>query len=188
VRTALKPTQTPPPMPAATGGRALTDDPELFSRNVPSVFRAPSLPGPMRLPEAPPPRRAVPAADDHPTEVMPSEGPDAELLATAAAVSQRAVLPPVTLPVPPSPPPSPPPGFQAPMPDSLRPPRARQISLPAVIHDPEAERSSSPDVTSRHTSVVAPAPKYDSGPLLVAVGVGVVVGLAGAIALLLVTR
>ncbi len=71
VRPALKPTQTPPPMPAASGASDAAD--QLY-RKTPSVLRAPSIPGPAR----PPPRRHALAADDNPTEVMDDASPDAD--------------------------------------------------------------------------------------------------------------
>ncbi len=86
VRPALKPTQTPPPMPAASGASDAAD--QLY-RKTPSVLRAPSIPGPAR----PPPRRHALAADDNPTEVMDDASPDAELLAAAAAAASLAQRP-----------------------------------------------------------------------------------------------
>ncbi len=190
---ALKPTQTPPPMPAVQD-IARRADPARMSDPTPGVLRAPSLPGPAR-PAKPP------AADDHPTEVMDAAGPDAELLATAAAMapppSPRPPPPPVAAPVPAAPPappaaplvpavaapaPAPPPaataprvGFDAPAADSLR-PRAR-----APLAPPPGPLS--PDVTAPVPRVRVAKPSGQT-PLVIAAAVGVLVGLLGAVALL----
>jgi serine/threonine protein kinase len=148
------PSAPPPPLPT---GEPLTP--------LSSVLRAPSLPGPAR---------SVLVADDHPTEVMDSEGPDAALLATAAALS-----PIVQRPLSPPPP--------APQPAAGRPPEKPAPRVePPVADAPEAITTPpppSPDTTSPHRTQTRPPPRARQRPILMAVGVGVVVGVGGAIAL-----
>jgi serine/threonine protein kinase len=117
-------------------------------------------------------RPAVPTADDHPTEVMDGEGPDAELLATAAAIAPLAMRP--------SPPPpqrvSPSPPQRTSQPPAARP--AAPVAAPP--------RRLSPDVT-------APVPRRSIAPrrhtlYLTAIGVGLCAGLAVALLLMWLSR
>ncbi|MFO0604114.1 MAG: protein kinase [Polyangiales bacterium] len=182
---------TPRPMPAAGRPGPSAPPPGEKAPSVPppadpvmssSVLRAPSLPGPKRPP--------VPAADDHPTEVMDSEGPDAALLATAAAIApfvQRAPSPP-----PPAAPPTDRPPPEKPAARAAEVPAPKPAEKPAeapaapVAEEPRVvvAPAPSPDVTSPHRAQPSrPPPRARQRPILVAVGVGVVVGVAGALAL-----
>ena len=168
---------TPRPLPAAPTGTTTPPPSKIPSLPPPpsdepmtplsSVLRAPSLPGPTR------PSRSVLVADDHPTEVMDSEGPDAALLATAAAMApfvQRIASPP-------------PP---APAPAAGRPAEKPVAKPPAVVEEATATTTPpppSPDVTSPHRTLTRPPPRARQRPILMAVGVGMVVGVAGAIVL-----
>lgn len=172
-------------------------------------------------------RQSPALADENPTEVMPDAGPDAELLATAAAAAQRSIgsqarapamdaspavqvapnssdarplsslpqQPPQPAPqpqamVPPQAPAAaaPAPSFGAPSPESLRPP-------PRPRHDPLATDPDTlvkapplrahPDVTAPHRLVPRPPPAPSQTPIFIAVAIGVIVGLGGAIAVLM---
>jgi eukaryotic-like serine/threonine-protein kinase len=213
VRPALKPTQTPPPMPAATGH----DDSELLSRKTPSVLRAPSLPGPTRpsarrqaliadenptevMADAGPDaellatataaslaQRAAAAANAHAAaanaHALASPAPTAPPAPAASAAPLAAPTAPVVVPEAPT-------HFGAPSPESLRPPRA-----PQELVAPEADTlvkapplRARPDVTAPHQSLPPAKPRPSQAPIVIAVAIGVIVGLGGALLLLLLRR
>lgn len=149
-------TSTPRPTAAARGG--LPSSPSSAPETVPSnVFRAPSIPEPARL--------SAHLADDHPTEVMDTEGPDAALLATAAALAlpvQRSVSPP----------------------SSERPPADAEqvVTAPAQPYSSPVHCSPS-DPAQLPVQAPRSVLRASQRPFLVAVGVGVLLGVAGALGL-----
>jgi serine/threonine protein kinase len=184
----LQPTAPPPPLvvPVASPAPATVEGPppgaEPGPRPVvlarpPSVLRAVSLPGPLvrppsalRAPSLPgPQRRRVPAADDHPTEVMDVVGPDAALLAAAASIQSPPSRPPPRNATPETPaaeaetPASPAPAAKAETPETPAPAaKAETLASPAPAAKAETPETPAPAAKAETPASPAPAAKAET--------------------------